>query len=242
MTSLELTIGTRYRRIADGETMTLVARFPIMLRSARGPWVTTFGRLATEFEELPPEAGLPADEESLTGASRSIDVSQFMLLSAARLSLANDTEDTSIPTQILAVVPLINAQERDLLARDIGTDLNRKAGPDVVTAWERLRSALALAAGEPDNAKTVPATAIIISTAVRYALGRHTYMPQMVAEEVARVAPSVSDPEREELAAVIESHQSGSSDDTEDGAYWRAAVHALRAARDITDPNRNETP
>jgi hypothetical protein len=134
MTALELILGTRYRRISDGETMTLVARFPIMLRSTKGPWVTTFGRLATEFEELEPQAGTPTEDESSTGTRRTIDVSQFMLLNAARLSLANDTETTSIPAQLLVVAPLINAQERDLLARDIGTDLNRKAGPDVVAA------------------------------------------------------------------------------------------------------------
>jgi hypothetical protein len=67
-------------------------------------------------------------------------------------------------------------------------------------------------------------------------------MPQMVAEELVRIAPNVFDADREELIALIESHQAGSAAGTEDGAYWRTAVHALRTARDITDPNRNETP
>lgn len=50
----DLKTGTRYRRKSDGEVLTLVARFPnIMLRSAKGPWTTTYKRLMAEFEEVP---------------------------------------------------------------------------------------------------------------------------------------------------------------------------------------------
>lgn len=187
------------------------------------------GELSAAVSPAPAEA--PADQSLAAGT---VGVRQVLVLCAARWGVG-ETGDTAhaIANEVGRLAGALEAAEVALIVRDVRTDIRFDLVPtDVATAWQAAIRALE-ATPAPDGAVDVVNVSVpaIVFPAVRYALGRQTYMPSLVAEEVRRIAGRLARADRRDIAAAIEEHKAGSAANSEDGRDWAETVRALRAYR-----------
>lgn len=161
-----------------------------------------------------------------------VPVRMFMVMCAVRRALSHDDDAGSshLALEVTHLAHQLDHMERNQIIADIESRIANPhyRQPPVADEWV---SALdTLENTQPEGASSrVTVSENLIGFAVRYALGRLTYMPGMVAEEIVSVADLLSDRTRAEIATAIVEHSAGSRSDDLSAPAWRVTVDALTA-------------
>lgn len=130
-----------------------------------------------------------------------ISVRPFMVTFAVRAEFETPSENESIVAQdVIRVASQLSHTEAQFILRSI--DMPAHFTRADLNLWETVADALNWS--PRDATDQVSVTGHLILSAVRYAIGRQTYAPAMVAEELRRVAAELDDDSRLRLADLLE--------------------------------------
>ena len=140
-----------------------------------------------------------------------INARQFLVSCAVREAFRHDFDvQRTVADELARVAADLGVDERTLIFRDLRAELGYYSDAERPDLWDpAINAVYAVHAGVNDERgrdHPIPVDQrVVVIGAVRYALGRNTYICGMVAEELARVAGNLGADVRDEIVTEIES-------------------------------------